>query len=96
MTITVEQLNREFAEEIIVVPSGEEGTVFILDTAGEVAQEVDKDAARALAIRLLQLAETMPAPLRILPREGDRSERDAGRQLRRQRAVDEFIRELER
>lgn len=79
MTITEEQWNRDHAEEICVLGSGPSGpdVIFILDTAESPAQELDKNMARALAVRLLTLADELPEPPRILVRRSD-----VNRQLR--------------
>lgn len=73
MTITEEQFNRDHAEEICVLGHGPTGpdVIFILDTADSPAQELDKNAARALAVRLLTLAEKLPEPPRIVMRSAD-------------------------
>ncbi|RKS84825.1 hypothetical protein DEU37_2882 [Microbacterium sp. AG790] len=54
--------------------------ILLLDTCGEVAQEIDRDLAKALALRLLDLADDLPEPVRIVRRAAD---------------VDEHLRELD-
>lgn len=73
MTITEEQFNREHAEEICVLGVGPAGpdAVYILDTADDVAQHLDKNTATALATRLVELAAQLPEPPRILRRATD-------------------------
>lgn len=70
MTITEEQWNRDHAADICVLGRGPSGPdiIFILDTASQVAQELDRNTANALAARLIELAEQLPEPPRLLRR----------------------------
>ena len=70
---TEQQLHDQHAEEICVIgyTAGAPDTVFLLDTANEPAQELNKKMARALAIRLLLLAEELPETLPLFPRTNE-------------------------
>jgi hypothetical protein len=75
MTITDELFNAESAAETIVlaydIETHKPDFIAILDEAGDIAQRVDKEYARALAVRLVELAQELPVPPRILRRASD-------------------------
>lgn len=84
MPMTEEQWNAESAAEIVQlardVNTGQATEVLVLDTFGVPVQELDKNLARAVAVRLVELAQQLPDPPRILRRDSD---------------VDEQLRDLE-
>ncbi len=84
MTFPEEQWSADEAAEIAVLCrdlDGQASFIGILDDQHHQAMyELNRDATRALAYRLLQLADYLPEPLRA---------------LRRPRAVDERMREQE-
>lgn len=71
--ITEEQWNRDSAADCIVLMSidGKPDTVGIIGDSGEVEASYDKHLARAVAVRLVELAEKLPEPTRILRRASD-------------------------
>ncbi|WP_424937347.1 MULTISPECIES: hypothetical protein [Bacteria] len=75
MTYTEEQWNAACAAEIVQlardVNTGQPMEILILDTFDAPAQELDKHLARAIAVRLVELAEQLPEPPRILRRSSD-------------------------
>lgn len=75
MTITNELFNAESAAETVVLAYDTEthkpDFIAILDEAGDIAQRVDKEYARALAVRLVELAQELPDPPRILRRASE-------------------------
>ncbi|WP_223626752.1 hypothetical protein [Microbacterium sp. EST19A] len=73
MTTTDEEHNAASAAEIVVELVGASGTeIGILDESGFVAlSTADKHLARAIAVRLVELAEKLPEPPRILRRASD-------------------------
>lgn len=75
MITTDEQWNMAEAADLVQltreVDTGQPAEVVILDTFNNVAQTFDKHLARAVAVRLVELAALLPEPPRILPRESD-------------------------
>lgn len=75
MSMTEEQWNEETAAEIVdiaVDPITKKPLfVALFDTENRVAQELDKNLARAVAVRLVELAQELPDPPRILRRASD-------------------------
>ncbi|MBG9887051.1 hypothetical protein ABE10_11030 [Bacillus toyonensis] len=73
--LTEEAWNVDAAAEIVQlardVNTGEPMEVLILDTFGVAVQELDKHLARAVAVRLVELAALLPEPPQILPREAE-------------------------
>lgn len=78
MTMTNEQWNSETASEIvdIAIDSATKKPLFVIlfDTEMRIAHELDKDLARAVAVRLVELAQELPDPPRILRRPADTDE----------------------
>lgn len=79
MTRTEEQGNADEAEEIVVLLRNVDGSpahVSVLDDVeGVPMYELDRNLARAVAYRLLRLADELPEPPRILVRSSDVDER---------------------
>ncbi|GAA3941962.1 hypothetical protein [Microbacterium soli] len=75
MTITEEQWNTESAADIVVamknVDTSRPELVGIVGDSGVVEISFDKHLARAVAVRLVELAELLPEPPRILRRASD-------------------------
>ena len=73
--ITDEAWNEAEAAEIVALSrDGDTGApthIVLLDTAEVVALELDKHLARAVAVRLVELAAHLPEPPRILRRASD-------------------------
>lgn len=73
--ITEEQWNQNEAAEIVSVATDAATKVpmfvAVFDDKGGVAHELDKHLARAVAVRLVELAERLPEPPRILRRSTD-------------------------
>lgn len=83
MTITEEQWNANEAEEIVHLfkdaATGEPLFVSFLDEVDHsYTYEMDKHLARAVAARLVELAEQLPEPPRILRRRRDVDDRLRG------------------
>lgn len=74
--MTEEEFNEGSAAGIVVkgvhVEGGEFMFIGLLDENGNLAQELDRNLARAVAYRLLKLADDAPPPRVILPSRGDR------------------------
>lgn len=72
MTLTEEAWNAEEAADVvdlaIDVETKKPLDVVIFDIEGRIAQNLDKHLARAVAVRLVELAEKLPEPRRILRR----------------------------
>ncbi|AKV86385.1 hypothetical protein AKG07_08810 [Microbacterium sp. CGR1] len=70
--MTEEQWNDETASEIVDIAidplTRKPMFVAIFDTQGRIAQELDKNLARVVAVRLVELAQQLPDPPRILRR----------------------------
>lgn len=75
MPMTEEQWNEETASEMVDIAidplTRKPMFVAIFDTEGRIAQEFNKDLARAVAVRLVELAQQLPDPPRILRRATD-------------------------
>lgn len=75
MTMTEEQWNEETVAEIVDIafdPATKKPLfVMLFDTENRIAQELDKNLARAIAVRLVELAQELPDPPRILRRASD-------------------------
>jgi len=85
MVITDEQWNAEEAADIVQlardVNTDRPTEIVILDDAYQAVQWLDKNLARAVAVRLVELAEQLPEPPRILRRASDIDEELRGRDV---------------
>lgn len=83
--MTEEEWNAETAAEIVAVAynpaTNKPEHLVILDGGVGVAQELDKHLARAVAVRLVELAEQLPEPPRILRRDSDIDDELMGRDI---------------
>lgn len=90
MSIAEEQWNEEHAAEVVTMAqnatTGEPEGIYLLGEGYPVADPFDRNLARAIAYRLLRLADELPAPEVVLPT----------RQLRRSSAVDDALRDIDR
>lgn len=75
MTMTEEQWNEMAASEIVDIAidplTRKPMFVVIFDTETRVAHELGKDIAHAVAVRLVELAQQLPDPPRVLRRATD-------------------------
>jgi len=75
MIPTEEQWNAEEAADIAQIArdvnTGQPTEIVLLDDAYQAVQWLDKNLARAVAVRLVELAEQLPEPPRILRRASD-------------------------
>jgi len=80
--LTEEQWNANEAADIVQIvrdPVTDKALcVVVVDTTDAVAQEFDKNLARAVAVRLVELAALLPDPPRILRRATDIDEQLRG------------------
>lgn len=95
--MTEEQYNEDAAAEIVHIMYDPETFAFshigIVDTEGNVAQELDRNLAREVAYRLLRLADQAPPPQVILPSRT--APKSPLRPIRRLSVVDDHLRSLD-
>lgn len=83
---TEEQLNAEYAAEIVTIltetETGKKSIAVLSEDCERIVHELDKHAALAVAVRLIELSTQLPAPPRILRRsseiEDELRDRDGG------------------
>ena len=71
MSVTEDEYNETLAKDIVVIATGADDGEFmfiaLIDGDYNIVQEMDRNLARAVAYRLMKLADDAPPPRVILP-----------------------------